>query len=46
MWLDLVCRWRVYGDPSFGTEGKGERTLEAAADARAEVSGDIRRGRL
>jgi creatinine amidohydrolase len=44
--IDEMTERGVYGDPSFGTKEKGELMLDAAADALAEVVGDIQGGRL
>ena len=44
--IDEMTEQGVYGDPTFGTREKGERMLEAAADALVEVVGDIQGGRL
>ncbi len=44
--LDEISEHGVHGDPTFGTKEKGDRMLDAAADALVEVVRDIQEGRL
>jgi creatinine amidohydrolase/Fe(II)-dependent formamide hydrolase-like protein len=44
--IDEMTGQGVYGDPTFGSAEKGDRMLDAAADALAEVVRDIQGGRL